>query len=230
MHPTRQVETERLVSGVRPEHDRRTTGDDPRETALLERLRRGEPGALTELLRRDGPSMLALSRRILNQESAARDAVLEAFVSASHSSADLRDGTRPSAWLRRLTVAAALARLGSAPSDRAASPDPRPLAFDPTGHHAHPVARWRATPEPGKSRPALRAFVRSKIDRLPNDSRIVLILCDLSGSTPSEAAALLGIANDEVTTRLGDARRLLMAQLEPLLLDEGRTGVVEAAH
>ena len=57
-------------------------GDGVDETALLDRLRRGENRAFEEVIRRHGAPLLATARRILVNSEEAQDALQEAFLAA----------------------------------------------------------------------------------------------------------------------------------------------------
>ena len=60
-----------------------------------------------------------------------------------------------------------------------------------------------------------RAFVRGRIDSLPEDYRNVLLLRDIEELDTKETAELLGITPNAVKIRLHRARLALRGQLDP---------------
>lgn len=78
------------------------------ESSLLERLRAKDPEAYVELLKRLGGRMLAVARRMLNNEEDARDAVQEAML-ACCKHVDTFDGrSQVGTWQHRIVVNACL--------------------------------------------------------------------------------------------------------------------------
>ena len=97
-----------------------------------------------------------------------------------------------------------------------------------THHEEAAGARWhaRALPDPGEVAAArdVRRVLEDSLASLPDREREVFVLVDLEGSTPSEAAELLGIAGSTVRAALSLARRRLRARLAPRLGHEGPLG------
>src|SRR5690242_13935266 len=81
------------------------------DALLLARLRAGEAAAYDEFVRAHSPRMLAVTRRILNSEEDAKDAVQDAFVSAFRGLPNFEGGSLLSTWLHRIAVNAALMKL-----------------------------------------------------------------------------------------------------------------------
>ncbi len=63
----------------------------------------------------------------------------------------------------------------------------------------------------------MKSIVREKINELPNDYRLVLLLRDIDGYTTKETAAILRIKINAVKTRLHRARSALKSLLAPVL-------------
>ena len=63
----------------------------------------------------------------------------------------------------------------------------------------------------------LKSIVREKINELPDDYRLVLLLRDIDGYTTKETAAILRIKINAVKTRLHRARSALKSLLTPVL-------------
>src|SRR5262245_12156286 len=106
------------------------------EQAFVARLKAGDDAAYEELVRTRGGHLLAVARRLLRDEEAARDAVQDAFLSAFRSIQRFDGHSQLSTWLHRIVVNAALMRLRSRqrrPEQSLESSMPR---FAEDGHHA----------------------------------------------------------------------------------------------
>lgn len=198
-------------------HSRPPCAVDPEQTALVERLQRGDEQAFALVIQRYGGRLLAVARRILVEEEDARDAVQEAMLSAFRSIASFRNGALLSTWLHRIVVNAALMRLRTSRRNPEEGIDDLLPTFDETGHQARPGGRWRAEPVEEHLREELRASVRRAIDRLPSTYRTVLLLRDIEGLSTEEAAQLLGVTENAVKIRLHRARQALKTLLEPIM-------------
>ena len=81
------------------------------ESALIEALQRGEDSAFELLVADHGGRMLAVARRMLNNEDEAQDAVQEAFLSAFKAIGRFKADAKLSTWLHRIVVNACLMRI-----------------------------------------------------------------------------------------------------------------------
>jgi RNA polymerase sigma-70 factor, ECF subfamily len=193
------------VSDARP--------DDPvqAEARLVARLKAGESEAFEELVRVHGPRMLALARRYLPRETDAEDTLQDAFMSVFRSIGTFAGESRLTTWLHRVTVNAALMRI------RARSRRPETLLGDvkvevmaePRGEVA-----WSSTATEVLSREETRSAVRKSLDRLQEESRIVVRLRDIEGMDLREISRLLGIGVNTVKSRLSRGRLALRSILE----------------
>ena len=59
----------------------------------------------------------------------------------------------------------------------------------------------------------LRPLLDQEVNRLPDDFRAVVVLCDIQGKTRTEASRELGIPEGTVASRLSRARALLAKRL-----------------
>jgi len=185
------------------------------EARLLTRLRAGEDAAFDELVRFAGGRMLAVARRMLGREEDAQDAVQDAFLSA-FKSLDRFDGrSQLTTWLHRITVNACLMKLRS----QRRRPEKAIEDFLPEyledGHQRKSSTPWKPLASGGIEIEETRALVRSKIEELPEQFRLVLILRDIEELDTEEAATVLGITPNAVKTRLHRARQALRGLLDP---------------
>jgi RNA polymerase sigma-70 factor (ECF subfamily) len=193
----------------------------PTETTLVERLRRGDGPAFEELLRTHSGRLLAVTRRLLNNEEDARDAVQDAFLSAFRA-IDRFDGQASlGTWLHRIAVNAALTRLRT----RRRHPE-KPIeellpTFQENGHQTRPVRDWPDDPSAALQSEEAREAVRRHIEELPADYRTVLLLRDIEGLDTDETARMLGLTVGAVKTRLHRARQALRTLLESDFCEDG---------
>jgi RNA polymerase sigma factor (sigma-70 family) len=165
----------------------------------------GDQAAFTELLRRHGPLVWGVCRRVLGDAHAAEDAFQATFLQLARRAGTLRGNGSLAGWLH--TVATRLAQ-------RAGLAERRRRRRDRA--HRNPTApadelTWRE----------LREMLDAEIARLPEPYRLPLILCYLEGRTQDEAARRLGLAPVVLRGRLERGRQKLRRRLEKLGLPLG---------
>jgi RNA polymerase sigma-70 factor (ECF subfamily) len=176
-------------------------------------LRAGDPAAFEQLVRANTPRLLSVTRRILNNDDDAKDAVQQAFIAAFRSRGQFEGDARPSTWLHRIAVNKALdllRRRQRRPEDSIEDLLPR---FLPNGHHTERFAVWPDVSEAGIDRERLAATIREAIDRLPESFRLVLLLRDIEEMSTEETANALGITPNAAKLRLHRARLALRTLL-----------------
>ena len=191
-----------------------TKGGSPDEAALIARLRTGDDDAFAELVTSTIARMLATARRMLHSEDEAQDAVQEAYLSAFKSLDRFSGDSKLATWLHRITVNAALMRLRAKKSRPMASIEDLLPRYQDDGHRLDPADPWTPVAGEDLERAEVRHAVRAKIDELPDDYRIVLILRDIEELDTNAAAVALGITPGAVKTRLHRARQALRTLLE----------------
>jgi RNA polymerase sigma-70 factor, ECF subfamily len=185
------------------------------EQRLLERLRAGDGSAFDEMVRTYSPRLLAVARRFLPEEADALDALQDAFLSAFKALKSFEGTSRLATWLHRITVNACLMKLRSRRRRPERSIGDLLPEFLADGHQKRPASAWRAPGQAAMETTELRRLVRAKIDELPEDYRVALLVRDIEGLSTEEAATLLGISTSAVKTRLHRARQALRELLEP---------------
>ncbi len=191
--------------------------DSSEEQQLLKRLQSGEEAAFEELVRDYSGRLLAVSRRYLDSEEDARDAVQEAFLSAFRAIGRFEGNSRISTWLHRIVVNASLMKLRTRRRKPEKSIEDLLPRFLEDGHMAEPAVPWRPSAESEVERGELRGLVLDSIQRLPENYRNVLMLRDIEGYDTEETAQAMGISPNAVKTRLHRARQALRGVLEPHL-------------
>jgi RNA polymerase sigma factor (sigma-70 family) len=173
----------------------RTNGD------LLELFAgRKEQAAFAELVRRYGPVVLAVCRKMLRHEQDAEDVVQATFLVLARKSGSVRNPAALSNWLCGVAFRLAMRARGIASRRRAREV--------PLGKSAVPVTA--PEPDPDDFGPVLY----EEIERLPDRYRAPFVLCYLQGRTNEEAARQLGCAPGTVFSRLARARDQLRSRLE----------------
>jgi len=184
------------------------------DTALVDRLRGGDPQAFEVLVREYGGRMLATARQLVGTEEEARDVVQEAFLAVFRAIDTFAGAARLSTWLHRIVINAALMRLRSRRRRREESIDELLPCFDEDGRWAEPASHWDTSTDVLFERRETCAMVRHAIDRLPVNYRSVLLLRDIEELDTEETASLLGVTPNAVKTRLHRARQALRTLLQ----------------
>jgi RNA polymerase sigma factor (sigma-70 family) len=152
--------------------------------------------AFAELVRRYGPLVLSVCRRVLSDRPEADDAFQAVFFVLSRKAGALRRPERLGNWL--YGVAVRCARRAKAGIWRARE---FPMADIP--------APLRQESEWSDVRPVLD----DEIGRLPDKLRAALVACELKGLDRSAAAELLGVPEGTLSSRLARAKEQLRRRL-----------------
>lgn len=191
------------------------------DSRLIERLRAGDNAAFEELVRVAGGRMLAVARRMMSREEDAQDAVQEAFLSAFKNLSRFDGRSQLTTWLHRITVNACLMKLRS--QRRRGGAERAIEDFLPTfvedGHQTRNSAAWKPNAADGIEIGETRDLVRAKINELPEQYRVVLMLRDIEELSTEETAQALDMTTNAVKTRLHRARQALRTLLDPHFSD-----------
>jgi len=174
---------------------------------VLRRAGAGDAAAFREVFVRHRSDVARLVYRMLNAPADLDDVVQEVFVQVFRSLKDFRGQSKFSTWLHRVTVNVVLMHRRTAKS--------RPVltAEQPTDFVAD--ERSALPDEEAERAERLRAFQRL-LGRLADKKRVVFILHELEGLSPSEISEIVAAPVLTVRTRLFYARR----ELEEMLKDE----------
>jgi RNA polymerase sigma factor (sigma-70 family) len=173
----------------------RLAAAEPTDAALLAGHLRGEAAALEAIVRRHGPTVLGVCRRVLGAGPDADDAFQATFLTLTLRARSIRNPASLSAWLHGVALRCSRKALGRRRRSPVGEPPDR---SDPFAEVA-----WRE----------LRGLLDEELDRLPVTLRVPLILCHIEGRTRDEAARSLGCSLRTFDRRLGQARDLLKARL-----------------
>jgi RNA polymerase sigma-70 factor (ECF subfamily) len=196
-------------SGCEP-RSREVQSRMPDEERLIARAAAGETNAFRVLYERHRSDVARLVYRMLGGRGDLDDVIQEVFVQVYKSLKDFRGQAKFSTWLHRVTVNVVLMHRRAAKS--------RPVFADEPARDAAAQDRDVRPDEDAERRERVRAFGRL-LDRLADKKRIVFVLHELEGISPSEIAQIVGAPVLTVRTRLFYARREIEAMLgeEPAL-------------
>jgi RNA polymerase sigma-70 factor (ECF subfamily) len=186
-----------------------TVRADAADAGLIARLKAGDEAAYEEMVRTLGGRLLAVARRVLRDEDAARDAVQEAMLSAVRAIHGFDGHSRLSTWLHRIVVNAALMRIRARQRRPEQSIEPLLPRFPEDGHHAEPVTSWAESADRLIERAETQALVRAALDELPESYRVVIMMRDIDGMSTLDTAAVFGITENALKLRLHRARQAL---------------------
>jgi len=187
---------------------------DLSDLLLVSKAQRGDARAFEALIRRYNRRLYRVARGILRDESAAEDAVQEAYLSAFTHLGQYQPSGKFGAWLARIALNEALmirrrTRADTVSLDDSQGAAPAPAAEVPTGEPS-------VTYEYDEVLHA-RQLLEKAIDGLSEGFRLVFILRRVEQMSAAETAQSLGINEVTVRTRLHRAQRQLKTELSRLM-------------
>jgi RNA polymerase sigma factor (sigma-70 family) len=191
-----------LATGVRRLRDivALPRGEDASDEQLLDAfLTRCDEAAFAALVRRHGPMVAGVCRRVLSQIQDAEDAYQATFLVLARSPAALRKKPALASFLHGTAYRLALmAKRSAARRRKHESRAPERAPANPAGE-----LLWRE----------VRTLLDEEIARLPDAYRSVFVLCCLEGLSRAEAAQRLGLKEGTASSRLAEARKRLQHRL-----------------
>jgi RNA polymerase sigma-70 factor, ECF subfamily len=189
-----------------------STEADAHDRAVMERLQAGEDAALNALMARHATPVFHFLCRLTGNEDDANDLTQETFVRIFRSAKTFRANERFSTWL--FTIAANLARNHFRWRRRhpAVSLETKNPETEQTLGSTLPTE----APSPNESVLAEERvrIVQAAVQKLPEDLREALVLCEWEECSVNEAAAILQTTPKAVESRLYRARGLLRERLK----------------
>jgi RNA polymerase sigma factor (sigma-70 family) len=163
---------------------------------LTRYVRQRDEAAFAALVRRHGPMVLGVCRRVLHDPHDAEDAFQATFLVLVRKASAVRCPGLVGNWLYGVAYR--------------------------TAQHARRALLKRRTKEaevvpkaeaPHEARADLRDLLDRELERLPDRYRAAVVLCDLAGASSKEAALHLGLPAGTVASRLARGRALLAKRL-----------------
>jgi RNA polymerase sigma factor (sigma-70 family) len=162
-------------------------------------LEQRDEAAVAALVRRHGPMVWSVCRRVLGNHHDAEDAFQATFLVLVRKAASIRQRERVGHWLygvaHRTARKARTTRARRQLRERSGTVMPEPAATAP--------GLWSD----------LQPLFDQELTRLPDRYQTVIVLCDLEGKSGKEVAQQLGVPYGTVTSRLTRGRAMLAKRL-----------------
>ena len=170
------------------------------DEALVERIGRGDAGAVSMLLARKLPRMLALAGRMLGDRIEAEDVAQDVFIRVWRQAPNWRPGeARFDTWMHRVALNLCYDRLRRRREQLMAEP---PEQVDPG-----------PAPDRGLEASEIGQAVAGAMAGLPDRQREAIVLCHYQDFSNIEAAAAMGISIEALESLLARGRRALRLAL-----------------
>jgi RNA polymerase sigma factor (sigma-70 family) len=175
--------------------------DDPADGPLLDRFLHGDDAAgrdtaFAEIVRRHGPMVLGVCRRVTGNPHDAEDAFQAAFLVLVGRAAELTGRTTVGDWLYGVAYRTALKARAMAVKRRL----------------KEAAAARAVSQEPGEP-PDWLPILDRELNRLPQKYREAIVLCELECRSRKEVADRLGIPEGTLSSRLAAGRKKLAERL-----------------
>lgn len=162
-------------------------------------VERRDETAFAALVRRHGPMVWGVCRRVLQHDQDAEDAFQATFLVLVRKAASVRPREMVANWLYGVARQTSLKARAMAAKRRARE---RQVTMMPEPEAAqHDL--WCE----------LRPLLDQELSRLPDKYRVAIVLCDLEGKTRKEAARQLGLPEGTLSARLARGRVMLAKRL-----------------
>ena len=173
--------------------------EQPDAALLAQYLDSHDNQAFATLIRRHGPMVWGLCRKLSSTDADAEDAFQATFLALVRGARQLREGDRLPAWLHGVAYRISMKVRRSAARRR---------------HHETTAAPAEAViPTSESAWGDLLAAVHEEVQRLPGTLRTAFVLCELEGVRQHDAANQLGLKLNTLTARLSRARQRLIENL-----------------
>ncbi len=155
--------------------------------------------AFAALVRRHGPMVFSVCRRVVGNHHDAEDAFQATFLVLARKASSVKPRERVANWLHGVALRTALKAKAQTAKRRARE---TPLTETPE-LEAAPPDRWQE----------LQPLLDQQLNALPENYRLPILLCDLEGRTIKQVAQQLGWPQGTLAGRLARGRKLLAKRL-----------------
>jgi len=158
-----------------------------------------DEAAFEALVRRHGPMVLAVCRRVIGNLHDAEDAFQATFLILVRKAASLRSRELVGNWLYGVAYRTALKARAAAARQHTREKQVKDMPHP----QAQPEAAWQDW----------QPLLDQELNRLPDKYRVPVVLCELEGRTRKEVARQLGIPQGTLSSRLATAKHMLARRL-----------------
>jgi len=170
---------------------------------IVERVLAGDNALYEILVRRHNQRLYRVARAIVRNDAEAEDVMQDAYVRAFAHLDQFEGRARFGAWLTRIAVNEALARVRM-------QQRMQPLADDGSeGEYAMPANYHSMNPEEHTSNAELGLILEETLLSLPEQYRAVVMLRDVEEMSTAETAEALDLTEENVKVRLHRGRAIL---------------------
>ena len=155
--------------------------------------------AVAPLVRRHGPMVWGVCRRVLGNHHDAEDAFQATFLVLVRKAASIRQREAVGNWLYGVAHQTALKA--------------RTVLAKRRARESQVTIMPESATEQRDFRRDLEPLLDQELSRLPEKYRTAIVLCDLQGKTRKEAAMQLGVPEGTIAARLARARAMLARRL-----------------
>lgn len=171
------------------------------ETTLISQAKSGDVNAYNTLVLHYQENVFNVAYRIMGDQSSAADATQDAFISAYKAIKRFRGGSFKS-WLLRIVTNACYDELRRRKRRPQSSLDE---LIDENESFAR-LASDSASPEEHHTEVEMMLAVKRCLDGLPDDQRVIAVLCDVEGYNYGEISDMVSASLGTVKSRLSRAR------------------------
>ncbi len=189
--------------------------EDTIQGELIERLKQRDPAAFEEFVSLVGPRLLSFGRRMCGDREDAREVFQDTLLKTFEAIGDLKNPGAFKTWLYRIAANACRMKRRKSQFLKEEISLEDALPNRPSEEVA-PLA-WEELPDRVLLNDELRDHLQQAILKLPEDSRLVLVLRDVEGLRTEEVAEALSVSKDVVKMRLHRARARVRNHLEEYL-------------
>src|SRR5262249_39331829 len=166
--------------------------------------------AFAALVRRHGPLVMGVCRRVLRHHQDAEDAFQATFLLLTRRAASI---CRRAALASRVYGVARRRRRGGRAGGGPRRARAAAGADGRQGRERRVTNVGHAQPDLEAAWRELQAVLAQEVERLPQKYQLPFVLCCLEGRSKAEAAAQLGWKEGTVSSRLAEARRRMQQRL-----------------
>lgn len=176
-------------------------GQRQSDEELVKKAKSGDAQAFDELIERHYKRIYQLAFQLLGNREDAADATQEVFVKAFEQLRSFRGSSSFATWLYRIAVNTCrdIIRRSRTIAFSQLSPEDEQTDFDPT-------ILTEPNPDDILAERERAELVWMALNRLPEEARQILVLCDMQGFSYAEVAAILNLPEGTVKSRLHRAR------------------------